>query len=70
MPDGPAAMNSAEIPRRPLPAEGYDFHPLADDLGKLLTSTGRTSTWGGLDRRPGVPARDYTGAMRPPEARP
>jgi len=31
MPDGPAAMASAETPRRPLPAEGYDSHPLADD---------------------------------------
>jgi len=34
-------------------AEGYGFHPLAGDLGTVLTSTGRTSTRGGLDRRPG-----------------
>jgi hypothetical protein len=63
-------LSNVSSPRRPLSAEGYDFHPLAGDLGKLLTSTGRTSTWDGLDRRPGVPARGYTGAMRPPEAQP
>ena len=49
---------------------GLRLPAAAGDLGKRLTSTGRTSTWGGLDRRPGVPARDYTGAMRLPEARP
>jgi hypothetical protein len=48
MPDGPAAMTVAEVPRRPLPTEGYDFDALAGDLGKLLTSTAHTSTWDGL----------------------
>jgi AMP-binding enzyme len=38
---------------------GLRFPPACGDLGKVLTSTGRASTWGGLDRRPGVPARDY-----------
>jgi hypothetical protein len=47
-------VTSAKFPSAAA-AEGYDFHPIADDLGKVLTSTGRTSTWGGLDRRPRVP---------------
>jgi hypothetical protein len=54
-------------PRPLAPAGGYDFHPLPGDLGKVLISTG-ASTWGGLDRRPGVPAGGSTGSMRPPEA--
>jgi hypothetical protein len=32
---------------------GNDFHPLAGDLGKVLTSIELTRTRGGLDRRPG-----------------
>ena len=43
MPDGPAAMTLAEVPRRPLPTEGYDFDTLAGDLDKLLTGTEQTS---------------------------
>jgi hypothetical protein len=46
-------MTVAEVPRRPPPTGGYDFDALAGDLGKLRTSTAHTSTWGGLDRRPG-----------------
>lgn len=53
MPDGPAAMTSAEVPGRPLPTEGYDLDTLVGDLDKLLTSTEHTSTWGWPDRRPG-----------------
>ena len=46
------------------------FHPLAGDLlASLLASTGRTST-GAAGPQTRAPARDYTGAMRLPEARP
>ena len=53
MPDGPAALASAEVPRQPLPTEGYDLDMLAGDLDKLLTSTEHTSIWGAPNRRPG-----------------
>ncbi len=68
MPDGPAAMTSAEVPLRPLPTGGYDLDTLAGDPGKLLTSTGHTSTCG-LDRRPGV-GQGLHGRDGPAEVRP
>jgi hypothetical protein len=50
----PGRLAIGEFPRRPLPAEGYDFHPLADDLGKLLTSIGRISTCAAWIADPGT----------------
>jgi indolepyruvate decarboxylase len=44
--DVPAALTSAEILKSAAAAEGSGFHPLAGDLGTVLTSTGRTSTRG------------------------
>jgi hypothetical protein len=53
---------------RPLaPAEGYDFHPLPGDLGKVLIST-EGQHLGRPGPQTGVPAGGSTGSMRPPEA--
>ena len=69
MPDGPAAMTSAEVPRRPLPTEGDNLDTLAGDLDKLLTSTEHTSTWAARTADqgtgPGLHGRDGPREARP-----
>ncbi len=64
MPDGPAAMTSAEVPRRPLPTEGYNLDMLAGSRRSRQAADQYRSHQ--YLRLPGpqtrAPARDYTGA--------